>query len=642
MVKLKILLIEDSELEAKLVCDYLSSSDEYNVKTCASVKEAFIELLNNKFDIIILDLGLPDSSGLDTFNRIYSQYNNIPIIVLTGNDDEEQAVELVKRGAQDYLPKHYIDKKVLKRSIKYSLERFRIEEELRLGRSIYQALVENSPDMICRFSIDKTVIYANTRIMKTFGIKFDAKLDLYFINGNSFTRNHEFDHALTNIIQNENVVSLEANLTSIEGTGTFNIRLIPEKDNQSNLISILCIIQDITDRKSNEYEKQLLQEELHQAQKMEAIGQLAGGIAHDFNNMLAGIMGNAEILQSELSEENTNQEFINNIISISENASALTRQLLDFSRKSNFEYKVTDLHKLIKESVSILRNTIDRKINIETELNALWKNAKCDESHIKNAFINLGVNARDAMPEGGKLLIRTDNITVDENYFKGHISSISRGNYITISFIDTGTGISNEIKERIFEPFFTTKGPGLGTGLGLAGVYGCMQSHKGAVDVYSETGVGTEFKLYLPVSVDAENVNIQNRAIQRTEIRRNILLIDDELMIREMSTKMLKKLGYNVFSFPDIEQALDFYKAKFSMIDAVILDLIMPDKSGEEVFDELKRTNPEVKTIICSGFSHNDRMMYLKNKGAAGFVNKPFKAVDLSQTLENVFSARTS
>lgn len=634
---MELLLIEDSELDIRLFREYISFSRQtFYITVAGSLTEAINVSADNQFDIVVMDLGLPDSQGFSTFTDYYKLYHTAPIIILSCKDDEELSIKAVKAGAQDWICKADLDRKLLLRSIEYSMERSRIEEQLREKERVYKELIENSPDLICRLSPGMDIIYANSKIVRMFGIKFDRSACVYYANSNAFLEDPVFINAFNEAVSLSMNVSKEASLITSTGTRTFSIRLIPEKNAEQGISSYLCIMQDISDKKMNEYEKQMLQAQLHQSQKMEAIGQLAGGIAHDFNNMLAGIIGNAEILNSEICADGELNEFVLNIISISENASELTRQLLDFSRKNKCEYNVLDVHKIINDSVNILRNTLDRNIHIETELNASHSNSELDESHIKNALINLGVNARDAMPNGGKLIFRTMNITMNEPYAEGHMSSVIPGEYLCISVLDTGCGIPEDMRRKIFEPFFTTKERGKGTGLGLASVYSCMQNHKGYVDLYSKEGLGTEFKLYLPVTRNEKNLKSEQPAEIINKRKYSILLIDDETMIREISAKLLKKLGYIVYSFSDLTQSMEFYRMKHNSIDAVMLDLIMPEKSGEEVLHDIRSINPDAKVVICSGFSFNERINKIREKGAAGFVNKPFKVIDLQSTLHAV------
>ncbi len=387
---------------------------------------------------------------------------------------------------------------------------------------------------------------------------------------------------------------------------------------------------DITDLKKAEEEKRSLQEQLFLAQKMESIGRLAGGIAHDFNNILTGIMGYAELLKMKFPDTNTMEGKAAEVIFRGTGRAAdLTKQLLGFARGGKYNPVPLNINDVIREVVEISEKIFEKKIEVKYEFEENVGIIEADQSQIEQVLMNLIINARDAMPLGGKITFKTENTYIDKKY-SSRFPEFKAGNYVKISIIDTGTGIPREVKEHIFEPFFTTKGVGKGTGLGLATVYGIIKNHDGHINVYSEPGKGTVFNIYLPVSevkvIEKEEENLIKGS-------GTILLIDDEEVVRNVSANQLESLGYNVLTAADGTEAIDIYRSEAGSINLVLLDMIMPGMSGTDIYLALKEINPDVKILLISGFSQNGRATDLMEKGALGFIQKPFKMYELSKAI---------
>ncbi|MDP2807001.1 MAG: response regulator, partial [bacterium] len=400
----------------------------------------------------------------------------------------------------------------------------------------------------------------------------------------------------------------------------------PIFDQQQNLIGAVHIISDISGRK-------LMEQELLQSQKMEAVGFLAGGVAHDFNNMLAGIVGNAELLQLKVYGQQELEAYVDNILKASGHAATLTKQLLAFARKGQYQQAPVNVHKIIAETLGILGSTIDRRIKIEQHLRANPAVILGDHSQLENALMNLGINARDAMPEGGKLIYSTDLINLDEEYILQHNYKIKPGPYIQISVDDTGSGMTGEVKNHLFEPFFTTKEKGRGTGLGLAGVYGCVKNHGGSIEVYSELGRGTSVKLYLPLYADLKNSGeqdlVQPQSLPGAAGTGSIMIVDDEDMIRTIAAQILKTAGYHVHACADGQEAVELYSRQHQNIDLVIMDMVMPRLDGREAFAKMREINPKVRVLLSSGFSEEGDAQAILQDGALGFIQKPYRSAEL-------------
>ncbi|MFH2047805.1 MAG: ATP-binding protein, partial [bacterium] len=392
----------------------------------------------------------------------------------------------------------------------------------------------------------------------------------------------------------------------------------------------LVFVRDISERKKSE-------EELRHFQKIEAIGLLAGGIAHDFNNMLAGIMGNAEFLSLKLHDNSILSAYVKNIITAAEHAASLTRQLLTFARKGQVDQHSIDIHQLIDDICNMLEKTIDRRILINRRLGAPTPIIIGDPSQIENMLLNLGINARDAMADGGLLTFSTAETFIDAAKISEMHYAITPGIYIRISVTDTGHGMDNQIKQHIFEPFFTTKAKGKGTGLGLAGVYGTVMSHNGMIEVKSEPGKGTVFDIYLPVGQAEVKSEIETEYSEKPITGSGrILLVDDEEMIRQFAENLLTHVGYKVHTCSDGPEAIGYYNDHFGEIELVILDMMMPILNGKDTFLKLKSINHKIKVLISSGYVSDVESEELIKIGVSGFVGKPYHLADLASKVKQV------
>ncbi|MEW6184512.1 MAG: PAS domain S-box protein [Thermodesulfobacteriota bacterium] len=392
------------------------------------------------------------------------------------------------------------------------------------------------------------------------------------------------------------------------------------------------VSRDITERKKMEAETQRLTEQLAQARKMEAIGTLAGGVAHDFNNLLMGIQGYTSLMLLDLDPSHPFHDRLKAIEDQVKSAASLTRQLLGYAQGGRYEVRPTNINTLIRNTASLFGRT-KKEIRIhETYTENPWT-VEADQGQMEQVFLNLYMNAWQAMPGGGVLYLSTENVRLDESYVEPY--GIKPGPYIKVSVTDTGVGMDRETQARIFEPFFTTKEMGRGIGLGLATVYGIVRGHEGIINVYSEKGFGTTFNLYLPAS--EEKVQSQGQSfLNLLKGNETVLLADDERMITETTSTMLKRLGYQVLTAGSGEEAVKVFRELSKKIDVVILDLVMSGIGGGEAFDLLKFIDPQAKIILSSGFSLNGQAKEVLQRGARGFLQKPFHLEELSRVLRQV------
>jgi len=393
------------------------------------------------------------------------------------------------------------------------------------------------------------------------------------------------------------------------------------------------LIRDITERRQAEEANKKLENELRHAQKMEAIGTLAGGIAHDFNNILMSIQGNISLMLMDIDPSDPFYENLKKMEDSVENASSLTRQILGFARGGKYYIKDTDLNELV-ERTSKLFSRARKEINIQTRLQEKIWSVKADQSQIEHVLLNIYVNAWQAMPSGGNIYIVIGNVVIDETYIKPF--AIQPGKYVRISITDTGVGMDETTKQRVFDPFFTTREIGRGTGLGLASVYGIVKNHGGFINVYSEIGIGSTFNMYLPAFEKIIKDDEKKETDRRISGTGTILFVDDEKMIIDVGQAILKKLGYNVITATGGQEAVDLFGKNRNEIDLVVLDMIMPDMNGSEVFDRIREINPDVKIMLSSGYSLNDQAAEIMEKGCNGFIQKPFNMNKLSAKLSEI------
>jgi PAS domain S-box-containing protein len=375
-----------------------------------------------------------------------------------------------------------------------------------------------------------------------------------------------------------------------------------------------------------------LERQLRQAQKMEAIGTLAGGIAHDFNNLLMGIQGNISLSLLDLDTDSPLSKNLKKIEQYIQNGVDLTKQLLGFARGGKYEISLLNINELLKEQNLMFSRTNKEVIFEDKFAPDLWS-VEVDRGQIEQVLMNLYLNALQAMPGGGTLIIRTGHVTIDKDQYNPYY--VKAGKYVKITIEDTGIGMSEEIQQRIFDPFFTTKEMGRGTGLGLASVYGIVKNHEGFINVYSEKGKGTRFEVCLPAS--GKGVPHKEKAREEfVEGKETVLLVDDEDMIIDVGERMLGKLGYKVFTARDGKEAIEVFQKYQEKIDVIVLDMIMPKMGGGESFDRIKKMKPEIKVLLSSGYSINGQATEILNRGCNGFIQKPFNLQNLSKNLRSI------
>jgi PAS domain S-box-containing protein len=494
-------------------------------------------------------------------------------------------------------------------------ERKEAEEQIRrLGSA-----VEQSIDGIAIADLESKLVYVNEGYARMHGFSAEEMIGMNLADLHNEAQMRTYTDAMKQT-RTEGGWRGEIGQTRKDGTHfpTFmSVTLL--KDSLGKPSAILAFARDVTEQKK-------LQAQFQHAQKMEAIGTLAGGIAHDFNNLLQAIQGYTELLLLGKDDREPGYRELREILHSASTGGDLTRQLLTFSRKVESNKRPLDLNQQVIRAERLLARTIPKMIDIDLRLAEHLRIVSADPAQIQQVLMNLGVNARDAMPEGGTLALETADITLDREFCRSHLGA-KPGHYVVLAVSDTGHGMDRETMERVFEPFFSNKGSGKGTGLGLAIVYGIVKNHGGHITCSSTPGEGTSFKLYLPAIEQQIREALPSESQSSVEGgSERILLVDDERAIRQMGAELLTRFGYTVSTAASGEEALALYQRQQGNLDLVILDLIMPGMGGRRCLDALLRLDPQVRVLIASGYSVDEATRNAIEDKAKGFVRKPFQS----------------
>ena len=596
----------------------------YRVLTAENAAAARTRLAAEPVSLILLDHGLPgELDGLSFYGHLREEGWDIPVILVTGFSDAGTAIRALRSGVRDFVTKsrEYLD--YVPEAVRRVLEQVHMERRLAESEARLGAIIASAQDAILAVDGSGAITLFNPAAERMFGCAADDAL------GRAATV------FLPEMPSSDN--GQNASATIVEWGLRSDGERFPVEVSQSGADgygegSRTLIIRDVTDRRR-------LEAQLRQAQRMEAVGRLAGGVAHDFNNLLTVISGYTEMLLDDLPTGDRLRDPVLMMRQAGEQAAALTSQLLAFSRRQVVEPQVIELNSVVSNLTKMLRRLIGEDIELSVALAADLDRVRVDPRQVEQILMNLSVNARDAMPHGGRVTVETANATVDE-HFAQFTPGLTPGRYVLLAVTDSGLGMDENTRSKIFEPFFTTKDPGKGTGLGLAMVYSIIQQAKGHIEVYSELGHGTVFKLYLP-SVDGvdqpkEATDDQAASLQGTE---TILLVEDAEGVRALLQDVLTMYGHQVLVARDGEEGIRLAENHTGPIDLIITDIVMPRMGGRELVERVVTARPTIRALYLSGYTDEAVMRHGVLEAGAAFLQKPFTSRQLMTKVRQILDA---
>ena len=627
---IKVLLIEDNPGDARLLQELLKevTSVQFYIEQADCLSQGLQSLIEQTFDVILLDLSLPDSQDLETFVKLHRQAMAVPIVVVTGLDDETLAVRAVQMGAQDYLVKGKVSSDLLARSIRYAIERKRTEQQIREQA----ALLNIATDAILVRDLQSKILFWNQGAERFYGWKAEEALGQDASKLLYKSDSSQFQKAYRCLIAEGEWYGEIDQVTKAGKAVLVASRWTLMRDEDAKPKSILVVSTDITEKKQ-------LEAQFLRIQRMESIGTLASGIAHDLNNILTPILATAQLLKIRLVQEDERTQRMLEIVEVNtKRGAALIKQVLSFARGVEGKQTILQIKHLIREIQQIAEETFPKSIEVYNYTSPNLWTITGNVTQLHQVLMNLCVNARDAMPNGGKLSISAENFVVDENYARMNLDA-KVGSYIVVTLTDTGTGIPAEMVDRIFEPFFTTKEVGKGTGLGLSTVIGIVKSHGGFINVTSVMGEGTEFKVFLPAATNSEIFEEQAIEIP-TGQGELVLIVDDEAAICEASRTLLETYSYRVLTAMNGIEAIGLYVQHQHDISVVIVDLMMPMMDGTTMIRTLQEINSKVKIIAVSGLAPSKQI--LAETPTQIFLSKPYSPQDFLRAVYEILQVKSS
>jgi two-component system, cell cycle sensor histidine kinase and response regulator CckA len=619
-------------------------------------------------DVALVNAGSEELDPSAALDEVIRQGPDTRIIVVADYSSIDRAIDALRRGAHDYVLRPFARAALLKSienavaqkrmivgerrraegeltELKEDLERLVNERTLhileanaRLQKDVdalkkegatFRSLFETSREAM--FIKDPNLKYTvvNPAMESLFGLEgaeWVGKTDVDLFGKETAKLMEEFDHRTLGgkIAKKDQVIPVKGVQT------TFHLTRLPLRDESGNVTGLWGTARDMTETKR-------LERQFQAAQRMESVGTLAGGIAHNFNNLLMGILGTVSLLLMDMDPGDAKYRKLKKVEEYVRNGVDLTRQLLGFARGGKYEAAVLDLNEIVEKTAAVFSQT-KKEIIIHREWEPrLWP-VKGDAGQIEQVLLNLYVNAWQAMPGGGDLYVKTENILLDRSYVRDY--TVEPGRYVQVSVRDTGIGMDLETQQRIFEPFFTTRGVGKGTGLGLAAVYGIVKNHRGFIHASSEKGLGATFEILFPAFEEEEKDIGEDTLVgpQKGKPKGTVLLVDDEEMVASVGKDLLEALGYEPLVARTGEEAVHTYREKMDRIDLVILDMIMPGMSGGETYGRLREINPAVRVLLSSGYSMNGEAEKILQSGCYGFIQKPYSMRDLSVKLRSALA----
>jgi PAS domain S-box-containing protein len=631
---LRVLLVEDSEDDAFLLISALKDGGYEpafeRVETSEELKSA---LSRKEWDCIISDYSMPQFDGLAALREVQARGIDVPFIIVSGTIGEDTAVGAMKAGAHDYIVKDKLARLIpaLQREladVEVRRKRKQAEEALRASEEQFRLITENVADLIAVLDLEGRCVYNSPMYRNIIG-------DPESLRGtDSFQEIHPDDRERVKAIFRETVKTGEgrrAEYRFLKKDGTIcyiESQKSVIRDDSGKITNVVVVSRDITDKK-------ILEQQLLRAQRLESIGTLAGGVAHDLNNVLSPILLSIEILKKSIRDEQSRLMLLT-LESSARRGSDIVRQILAFARGMEGERALIQLRHVASETIAMIKQTFPKSIKVKEDIPKDTWTIFADATQLQQLIMNLGVNARDAMPDGGTLAISAENKNIDEQFARTHIDAMP-GKYVKFSVRDTGTGMPPEIVDRIFEPFFTTKEVGKGTGLGLSTVRTIVKSHGGFIDVHSEPGKGSVFEIYFPVSGISEASKLESE-VKKLCLGNGecILVVDDEASICQITKLTLEAFGYRVITAADGSEAVVQYRLRGKDIALVLTDMMMPVLDGQGTIRALRKMNPAVKIIAASGVAADSYFTPNGDIPADAYIAKPYSAEQLLKIVDRV------
>ncbi len=639
----RVLLVDDDEDDYIITRDLVSQigNPPYRLEWIDNYEAALAALQRREHDICLLDYRLGERTGLELLRESQSFSGRPPMILLTGQGDHEIDLEATKAGAAEYLIKGQLDADKLERAIRYAIEGQRAKERLRRDRDLISRIMETSPVGIVVTDQAGKITFANHRAEEVLGLTREAiaqrtgrVLDWHStdLEGNPLV---EQSSPLKQVLDSGQVAhDVRFTIGRPNGRHTLlSTNATPLFDATGKIDGMVATVEDITERLT-------LEAQLRQSQKMESVGQLAAGVAHDINNILTVIQGHAGLLLNVTPPESTSVRSLKQISAASERAASFVRQLLTFSRKQIFRSKIFDLNTVLQNLGNMLPQMLGEDIVLETSYQPNLPHIEADTGMIEQIIMNLAVNSRDAMPKGGKLRIATSAVEIGASHVRQRPEA-RPGWFVCLTVTDTGCGMDHKVLQRLFEPFFTTKEVGKGTGLGLATIYGMVKQHQGWIEVQSEIGVGSNFKVFLPVASKANHATEAPPAEPKPARggEETILIVEDETGLLELVRNVLQGYRYRVLAASSGAEALRVWDEQNGRVDLLLTDMIMPGgMTGNDLAARLRKQKPGLKVIYTSGYS-SELMGEDSSEHNTSFLAKPYLPLQLAQTVRKCLDA---
>jgi two-component system, cell cycle sensor histidine kinase and response regulator CckA len=660
-VSRRILYVEHHSMDIELTLRHFAeAAPQFEMDVVQTCSDALARLAQPPaYDVALIDLRMPDMSGLDFAHEARNRCLPLPpFIMISGMGDEAAAIASLKLGAADYVTKRdgYLNQLqyAIERAIAHDrlgrlseqlraelIERKQVEDALRDSESRFRDIFERSTIGKSMTGSDGKILKVNQAFADMLGLSIEElqRVTLFEItHPDDVVKSRE---CLRSLLVGERMsYRMEKRYKHRDGHWVFSdTSATLLRNGQGDLRYIIVSVVDISARKQFEAEREKLEEQLRISQRMEGIGRLAGGIAHDFNNLLSVILCSTDFALESAREDDRVREELLEVKKAGERAAALTRQLLAFSRKQVLQPVALDLNQIVvgieKMLHRILGEDIDYMQVLAPDLGVVW----ADPGQIEQVLMNLIVNARDAMPAGGKLTLETSNVELDEDYAARHVA-VKPGAYVQLVVTDTGCGMDATTKARLFEPFFTTKEQGKGTGLGLSTVYGIVKQSGGNIWVYSELGLGTTFKIYLPRLESAVAAAPMIKAAMTCTVgTETILVVEDEEAIREIAKRILYLAGYTVLAAANADDALLICKAHQGKIHLLLTDVVMPQMGGRMLAERLTLACPGIKVLYMSGYTDDAIAHHGTLDAKTHFIAKPFSAAELTKKVREVLDS---